>query len=261
MGRSRRGVLSALAAAGGTRALGVGSAGGVGSVLAACGGAGREPAISLAIETPVTVTLLLNGTPSPAGADPQQKSYQTVFRAAQPKITIDFQGSGGSGSDHVTKLIALTVAGTPPDVFYAVQGSDMPSLVAKNVLRPLDDLIKADPKFKKEDWFEVHLGAWQHQGKQRGLPWQGGPLITYYNRELLAEAGVGDLNEATWTYDAWRDTGAKLRRTMAGGDVARWATDVGGQWLHWLYAFGGDVLDKTWEKGVLGSKEALARPQ
>jgi multiple sugar transport system substrate-binding protein len=228
-----------------------------GSVLAACAGGGA-PAVSLKVEQPVTVTMLLNGNPSTSATNPQQEQYASVFRAAQPNVTIDFQGSGGSGNDHLTKLISLTVAGTPPDVFYAGGASDMPSLVAKNVLRVIDDLIKADSKFKKDDWFEIHLTSWQYQGKQRGLPWQGGPLVTYYNKDLLAEAGVLTPTEANWTFDAWRDAGAKLRRTMSGGDPARWPSDVGGQWLHWVYAFGGDVLDKDWKKCVLDSKEALA---
>jgi multiple sugar transport system substrate-binding protein len=246
--RTRRTLLA------GTAALGAG-------VLAACATGTREAGVSLKVDQPVTVTMLLNGNLTGVVTDTMKKQYETLFRAANPNVTIDFQGSGSSGNEHLTKVIALSVAGTAPDLFYLSQSSDVPSLTAKNMIRALDDLIRADAKFKKEDWFEVHLGAWQFQNRQRGLPWQGGPLITYYNKELFAEAGVPAPTEATWTYDAWRDAGTKLRRVMSGGETPRWATDVGGQWIQWLYAFGADVLDKDLKKCALESKESLTALQ
>jgi maltose-binding protein MalE len=41
----------------------------------------------------------------------------------------------------------------------------------------------------------------------------------------------------------------------------RWATDVGGQWIQWVHAYGGDVLDKEHKQCVLDSKEAPAGMQ
>jgi ABC-type glycerol-3-phosphate transport system substrate-binding protein len=226
--------------------------------LAACGVGGGEPATSLRIDRPTTVTLLLNGNLTGTGTDVMRRNYETEFRSANPNVSIDFQASGSSGAEHVTKLLALTAAGTSPDAYYLSNSGDVPALAGKGVVRALDDLIRGDAAFKREDWFDVQLTAWQLERKQRGLPWQGGPLITYYNRDLLAEAGVPAPTEATWTFDAWREAGQKLRRTLVSGETPRWATDVGGQWLHWLYAFGGDVLDKDHKRSVLNSKESLA---
>jgi multiple sugar transport system substrate-binding protein len=244
---SRRSVLGTLATLAG--------AGATGSVLAACG-TSATPGISLKIERPVTVTLLVNGNLTGVVSDTQKRLYETDFRAAQPNITVDFQASGASGADHIAKIIALNVAGTAPDAFFAT-ASDIPSLVGKSMVRGVDDLMKADSGFKKDDWFETHLDAWNVQGKMRGLPWQGGPMITYFNKDLLTEGGVTTPTEATWTYDAWRDAGTKLRRVMSGGEMMRWAGDNGGPWLHWVYAFGGNVLDKDNKRCVLDSKEAL----
>ncbi|HEU5316390.1 MAG TPA: extracellular solute-binding protein [Chloroflexota bacterium] len=230
---------------------------GAGSVLAACGGA-QEAGVSLKVNQPTTVAYLLNGNNTGTVTDITKKLYETEFRAQNPNITIDFQGSGSSGAEHIVKITALTAAGTQPDAFYLSNSGDMPALATKSVVRAVDDLIRADGRFKKDDWFEVHLGAWQYQKKQMGLPWQGGPLAFYYNKELLGEAGVAAPSEATWTFDAWRDAGNKLRRVMTVTDTPKWATDVGGQWLHWVYAFGGDVLDKDNKKCILDAKEALA---
>jgi multiple sugar transport system substrate-binding protein len=229
-----------------------------GTLVAAACGVGRESGVSLKIDKPTTVTYLLNGNLSGPTVEIQNKLYQSEFKAANPNITIDWQGAGVSGAELITKIIALSAAGTQPDAFYLSNSGDIPALVMKNIPRSLEDLIRADAKFKKDDWFEVHLGAWQYEKKQRGLPWQGGPLATYYNKELLAEAGVPMPTEAGWTYDAWRDAGTRLRRIMSSGETPKWATDVGGQWLHWLYAFGGDVLDKENKKCILDSKESLA---
>ena len=243
--RTRRSVLAA------------GAAVAAGAALAACGGA-QEAAVSLKVDRPVTVTYLLNGNMTGVVPDIMKRLYESEFRAQNPNITIDFQGSGASGAEHIVKITALTAAGTQPDAFYLSNSGDVPALATKSVLRAMDDLVRADGKFKKEDWFEVHLGAWQYQKKQMGLPWQGGPLAFYYNKELFAEAGIPTPNEATWTFDAWRDAGNKLRRVMAPTEAPRWATDVGGQWLHWVYAYGGDVLDKDNKKSILDAKEALA---
>jgi multiple sugar transport system substrate-binding protein len=216
------------------------------------------PATSLKVDRPVQLTMLFNGNLTGTVADTTKALYESAFRPANPNVTIDFQGSGTTGNDHLTKVIALSVAGTAPDVYYLSQSSDMPSLVAKSMVRALDDLVKADAKFKKDDWFEVHLNSWLYQGKQRGLPWQGGPLITYYNKDLFSQAGVTPPTDATWTIDAWRDAGTKLRRVMSASDIPAWATDVGAQWTHWVYAYGGDVLAKDLKTCVLDSKESLA---
>ncbi len=246
---SRRSLLRALPAT-----LSLGAAG----ALAACGVGRGEPATSLRIDRPITVTLLLNGNLTGTGTEIMRRLYETEFRSTNPNVTIDFQASGSSGAEHVTKLLALTAAGTSPDGFYLSNSGDAPALVSKGVVRALDDLIRGDAGFKREDWFDVQLNAWQFDRKQRGLPWQGGPLITYYNRELLTEAGVPAPTEASWTFEAWREAGQKLRRTLVSGETPRWATDVGGQWLHWIYAFGGDVLDKEHKRSTLNSKEFLA---
>jgi multiple sugar transport system substrate-binding protein len=246
---SRRSLLQSLPAA-----LSLAGAG----ALGACAVGGGEPAASLRVDRPTTVTLLLNGNLTGVGTDTMRRNYETEFRSANPNVTVDFQASGSSGAEHVTKLLALTAAGTAPDGFYLSNSGDAPALVSKGVLRALDDLIRGDAGFRREDWFDVQLNAWQLDRKQRGLPWQGGPLITYFNRDLLTEAGVPAPTDATWTFDAWREAGQKLRRTLVAGDTPRWATDVGGQWQHWLYAFGGDVLDKEHKRCVLNSKESLA---
>ncbi|MDQ3700611.1 MAG: hypothetical protein M3442_06790 [Chloroflexota bacterium] len=112
MTRTRRGVLGTLATC--FSATG-------GGALAACAGGSREGAISFSVAQPVTVTMLLNGNLTGTGTEIQKKHYDTVFRPAQPNVTIDFQGSGSSGVEHLTKVIALSVAGTAPDVYYASQ--------------------------------------------------------------------------------------------------------------------------------------------
>lgn len=223
------------------------------AVLAACA-PGGDAAPSLKVDQPVTVTLLLQGSFAGPGADAQVEAYETLLRPQHPNITVVFEAAGVSGTEYTAKVIAAVVAGTPPDVLYQSLAG-MPALVAKGVIRPLDDLIKADRQFKADDFFPVHWSAWRFQGKHQGLPWQGGPLVMYYNRDLFDAAGAPYPTEETWTWDAWRQAGARLKRAMAGGD-ARWPTEVG-PWRHWLYAAGGDVLDKEAKRCVLNSPQAI----
>jgi len=246
---TRRRALAALCA------LAAGTAAPAG-VLSACVTSPREAGPSLKVDHPVTVTMLTKGMFAGPGANIQRQMYETVFRPAQPNVSIDFEAAGVSGAEYIAKLVSLTVAGTPPDVLYSGL-ADMPSLVAKSVNRPLDDLVKADTRFKPDDFFDVHWNAWKFQGKQRGLPWQGGPLVTYYNKNLFDAAGAAMPTDATWTWDAWRDAGNKLKRAMPAGDTPRWPTEVG-NWQPWIYDSGGDVLDKAMAKCRLDSQPALA---
>jgi multiple sugar transport system substrate-binding protein len=223
-------------------------------ILAACS-PGGPAAPSLRVDQPVTVTLLLQGSFAGPGADAQTEAYEKLFRPQHPNITINFEASGVSGTDYTAKVIAAVVAGTPPDVLY--QGlAGMPALVTKGVIRPLDDLVKADKQFKADDFFPVHWNAWRFEGKHQGLPWQGGPLVMYYNKNLFDAAGASYPTEANWTWDAWRQTGSRLKRAMAGSE-GRWPTEVG-PWRHWLYAAGGSVLDKDAKRTVLNSPQALS---
>jgi ABC-type glycerol-3-phosphate transport system substrate-binding protein len=124
------------------------------------------------------------------------------------------------------------------------------------VFRAVDDLIRSDSTFRSEDWFEVHTAAWKIDGKQVGLPWQGSPHLTYYNKALFVAAGISMPPDATWTWDAWRDAANKLRRVMPSGEITRWPTEIG-PWLNFFYAGGGEVLDKDYKRCVMDSTAAV----
>jgi len=79
------------------------------AAVAACGGA-QEAGVSLKVEQPVTITYLFNGNLTGVVTDITKRLYDTEFRAANPNVTIDFQGSGASGAEHIVKVTALTAA-------------------------------------------------------------------------------------------------------------------------------------------------------
>jgi multiple sugar transport system substrate-binding protein len=224
---------------------------------AACATSGGQ-AVPLRIDRPVNVTLLVSGTFAGPGADAVREAYETYFKPEQPNVAVTFEAAGVTGTEYHAKLVTLAAAGTPPDVLYTGL-ADMPSLVAKQLMRPLDDLIKADRQFRPDDFFPVHWNAWRFQGKQQGLPWQGGPLVTYYSQNLFEAAGAPFPTEASWTWEGQRDAGAKLKRSLAAAASVepRWPLDVG-PWQHWVYAAGADVLDKTMTRCLLDSPQALA---
>lgn len=170
----------------GTAATGVGAA-----ALAACG-AGQQAGVSLKVEQPTTITYLFNGNLTGVVTDTVKRLYVTEFRAANPNVTIDFQGSGSSGAEHIVKVTALTAAGTQPDAFYLSNSGDLPALSTKSMVRALDDLVRVDGKFKKDEWFEVHLGAWQYPKKQMGLPWQGGAAGVLLQQGATGRGGRAD---------------------------------------------------------------------
>ena len=223
--------------------------------LAACAGpAARTTRAELRLARPTSVSILTNGTFAGPGADTLREAVEQILKPAQPNLSVVFEAAGVSGVEYRAKILSLAVAGTLPDVIYAGL-ADMPALAKRSILRPLDDLLRADHAFKADDFFPVHWNAWRFQDKQQGLPWQGGPLVTYYNRDLLEGAGVPAPTEASWTWEAWRDAGARLKRTMAAED-GRWPTEVG-PWQHWVYAAGAGVLDQAMTRCVLDTPQGL----
>ena len=88
-----------------------------------------------------------------------------------------------------------TIAGNPSDVIQLVAGW-VPALAEIGGLQPLDNLLTAKeissiPKTSRD--------ALTWEGDLVAVPWNPGPILMHYNRNLMAEAGLNpDSPPKTW---------------------------------------------------------------
>ena len=114
-------------------------------------------------------------------------------------------------------------AGTAPDV---IDVQDEP-FAAYSKMGQFEDLgpyvRRGTPRSTAPDrFFPTALETFRVNGKQYGLPWNGGQLMIYYNRTLFREAGLPDPPPRDWTWKEWLEACRKLTRdwTATGGSTS-----------------------------------------
>jgi multiple sugar transport system substrate-binding protein len=99
-------------------------------------------------------------------------------------------------TDYYTKLTAALAAKSAPDVVIC-HASNLVNYVPNNVFLPLDPYIKK-AGVNLSDFESAPLAACTFNGKIYALPLDVHPLIMYYNKDLLAQAGISSVPA---TYD------------------------------------------------------------
>lgn len=181
------------------------------ALLAACGtgqlaGGGQSETKS---RQPVTLRswIFQPGVPEP------NEATQAAFAAIKEKypwITVEDEGKGAANQAYVDAVIAATVAGSLPDMLYA-QGPQIQGFIRNGVARALDDFIARDKAFDVKDFPEVSLKVYQANGKQYAFPYDHGPHLLWYNRDLFQREGV-KLPDSSWTMDDFAEAARKLTK-------------------------------------------------
>ncbi|SDT28781.1 ABC transporter substrate-binding protein [Microlunatus soli] len=151
-----------------------------------------------------------------SGGSEEQQSWldaaATVHRS-RPDLTLELQTS--SFDDYFTNL------GT------RIAGDGAPCLVSMQSLRlgtfdetmvPLDDLI-ADRGIALDDFDPNALKALQSDGRQMALPYDNGPLLILYNKDMFRAGRVAE-PEPDWTISDFEQTAKRLTRGRKYGYAA-----------------------------------------
>ncbi len=131
----------------------------------------------------------------------QKPAYQQcadAFHAANPDATVKI--TQYAWDDYWSGVTNGFVAGTAPDVF-TNHLSKYPEFVSQGQLVPLDAQLAADGV--KTDIYQKGLAdLWVGQDAKRyGLPKDFDTVAVFYNKQLIADAGVkdADLQNLTWS--------------------------------------------------------------
>ena len=130
----------------------------------------------------------------------QQPAYQQCadnFKQTNPNINVKITQYGWD--DYWSKLTNGFVAGDAPDVF-TDHLAKYPEFVSQEQLVPLDDTLTKDG-FNVDQYQPGLADLWKGpDGKRYGLPKDFDTVAVFYNKKLIADAGVkeADLQNLQW---------------------------------------------------------------
>ena len=139
-----------------------------------------------------------------------QDAFDNVFSVEHPNIKVEIVE--GSYSDYNQQMNAMITAGEAPDVFQL--GYDQGcSFYKKNLLTDWTDKVAEDTEFM-DGFYEGTVDGWQYDGKTYGLPGLVNVYGVFYNKDILADAGL-DEPSVDWTWDDLFDYAEKLKDPSA----------------------------------------------
>lgn len=138
----------------------------------------------------------------------------------------------------------------------AIAGGDVPDIVmwdrfttatyaAKGAFLPLDDYIAAD-KLDLEQFYQPTVEEMKgNDGKQYGIPLTVDTRIVFYNKDLLAEAGVDPSSINTW--EDLKTAAAALTKRNADGKLEQSGFSLSdpGLFNNWILQAGGKMVDDS----------------
>jgi multiple sugar transport system substrate-binding protein len=234
----------------------------VGAFAAACGPAGDQPAGQGKASAKVVFM-------SQAATPIDEERYKPViqqFNSRAGAVTIDWiqNSEGGGAAEAQAKLITLTAAGTPPDIFWT-HAYIAPNLVKQNLTADIMPFIKRDKEFKIDSLFAAPVKDYELDGKQYGLPREATTTLMLVNKELFQKNGVA-LPTENWTWDDYLKAAQQM--TKGDGSQKTWgAAGFGGQGSAFYVTFpkvwqeGGDIVDKARTKFTLHQSPAIEQMQ
>lgn len=135
---------------------------------------------------------------------PAVKEIIERFQEQNPHITVNERFQTNAYAELLERVQTAMAGGNPPDV--AQIGYTYLDYVANNFnYVPTEDLVE---EFDDEEFmsnFADNIKALgQVGGKQVGMPYALSNIVTYYNADLMTEAGL-DPDDPPTTWDGWRE--------------------------------------------------------
>jgi ABC-type glycerol-3-phosphate transport system substrate-binding protein len=154
-----------------------------------------------------------------------------------------------------------SAAGTPPpDLALLTSTTDLPALVDRKLVMPLEQVLQADRAVSVEEFAPGALEAVRTHGKVAALPLSGSVFTLYYDSALFAADGVPKPRR-DWTWGTLAE--ASVRLTRKDGDGQQWGIMAHNQpWLllNLIWSYGGELVTKDGKRALLGepaAREAL----
>jgi len=189
-----------------------------------------------------TVNLTMAAWGNPAEIKVYQKGVDAYMKE-HPNVKIKLVPV--PGDNYEEKLLTELSGGKSHDVFY-VGAETMPKLVETGKIVDVTEFLETSASYVSASEFADGLwGAARKDGKIYGVSVDNNPLVMYYNKKVLADAGIDkspqELYEAgEWNWQAFEDLTGKLNAAGKKGFVADgWSAHL----FSWAWSNGGQLYD------------------
>ncbi len=178
--------------------------------------------------------------------NPIWESTENDFMAANPNVTV--KRSEIPFGDMQAKILTALAGGIIPDVVYS-HPQLTAKMASKGALMPLDDIMRNDKAFDRDDFNTGSIEANNYKGKAYVIPTVSAPLLFVYNKDIVAPLGMGDpwelQQQGNWTRDVHAGmisaatTGEGSNKVFGSNEIAA-ALKI--QYL-WVWGDGGAIWD------------------
>ncbi|WP_439515732.1 ABC transporter substrate-binding protein [Oceanibaculum nanhaiense] len=183
------------------------------------------------------------------------KQIAAEFAKKNPDVKVTFRTAYDSYEEGTQKILREAVTNQLPDVTF--QGLNrVRILVDRNIAVPMDDFIKAEKDFEKEGFHQAMFDIGTQNGKVYALPFAISLPITYWNLDLVKQAG-GDPANLPTTWDGVIALAKKIDALGPDINGITYVWDITGNWL-WqapVFAQGGTMLNADESKVAFDGPE------
>ncbi len=193
-----------------------------------------------AVKAPATVDFLAWGD----NADiPAWDALVKLYQEKNPNVSVNVTTVADPNVNYYPKLQTAIAGGTPPQVA-SFQGWEWQTYADKDVLAPIDDLVKRDgfDAIYPTDIKSVVDSTVRH-GKKYLIPLQLATMVMFYIKKPFDDAGLPYPTD-DWTFEEFWDTAKKLTKTD--GDNKMYGYQANGSWFRdigWIRGTGKQEFD------------------
>jgi multiple sugar transport system substrate-binding protein len=183
------------------------------------------------------------------------------YQKLQPNVKITVEYTDGTDK-HLTKMIAETAAGDPPDII-EVNFDNNQSFADKHVLLALDPLI-ARSKIDLNNYVKeaLELGRYpQRTGKYWAWQTMLGVGVLFYNKTLFQNAGLPAPSDSLDYQTTFLDVAQKLTKQGADESSSFWGFDLNYYTRSMLFSFGFQEVSDDGKTALFDSPESIAAHQ
>lgn len=188
--------------------------------------------------------------------DVTYEKIMPAFKAAYPNIEVKFRATYESYEDASNVILREAVANELPDV--TMQGLNRQAiLVDKGIAKSLESFIAKEADFAKDGYHQAMLDLGTFNKEVYGLPFSISLPVGYYNMEVMAKAGITEIDQLPKTWDEVIDTCSKLSKAGVKNPMF-WGWNITGNWFLQALMWSQDkptVLNGDFQ---LGEPEGLA---
>lgn len=186
----------------------------------------------------------LNKCESEAEAEIWQQLADNVT-AEYPDITITIENT--DWTSYWTKLPVELASGNAPDLLYMhfSRASDY-----KDSMLPLNSYIEKDEDINMDDFYDGILECFTFEDETYALPYDFGPYVMYYNKDLFDKYGV-EYPDAETDWNEYMDICKKLSVDGNYGTVFCSSCDY---YIPQVLSLGGEIINESGEFNITDKK-------